>query len=52
MPRYFFHIHDGESMPDNDGIEMPNADEACAQAVVSGSNASPEGCVAKLPEAR
>lgn len=34
MPRYFFHIHDGEDWPDPEGTELPSPDEARSQAVV------------------
>jgi hypothetical protein len=35
MPRYFFHIHDGEDQPDTEGVELPGPAEARAEAVVA-----------------
>ncbi len=35
MPRYFFHIHDGEERPDRDGVELTGPDQAREQAVVA-----------------
>ena len=31
MPRYFFDIHDGTSIPDHEGIELESADAARKQ---------------------
>jgi hypothetical protein len=31
MPRYFFDVHDGTFMPDDTGVELPNADAARKQ---------------------
>ena len=25
VPRYFFHVRDGKSVPDNDGLVLPDA---------------------------
>jgi hypothetical protein len=33
MPRYFFHIHDGEDLPDTDGTELPDLETARNEAV-------------------
>ena len=33
MPRYFFHVHDGRDIPDEEGIELASPDEARNQAV-------------------
>ena len=35
MPRYFFHIHDGVDIIDEEGVELANADEAKNQAIVA-----------------
>jgi hypothetical protein len=35
MPRYFFHVHDGKDLPDDDGVELPGRDEAHRQAIVT-----------------
>lgn len=35
MPRYFFNVHDGADILDDEGVELAGADEARAQAVVS-----------------
>ena len=35
MPHYFFHVHDGEDLPDNEGTELPDRDEAHRQAFVT-----------------
>ena len=35
MPRYFFHIHDGQDFPDHDGTIFPDAEAARAQAVAT-----------------
>jgi tRNA G18 (ribose-2'-O)-methylase SpoU len=34
MLRYFFHVIDGEELPDNVGTVLSNADEARAEAIV------------------
>ena len=34
MPRYFFHVHDGQDTPDEDGVELSGPDEAKGQAVI------------------
>ena len=31
MPRYFFDVHDGKHMPDEDGVELPDIDAARKQ---------------------
>jgi len=33
MARYFFHVHDGEDRPDDEGVELPGPEEARAEAV-------------------
>ena len=33
MPRYFFHLYDGSSAPDQDGTELPDIYTAQAQAI-------------------
>lgn len=33
MPRYFFHVEDGRSFPDLDGVELPDLDAARIEAV-------------------
>jgi hypothetical protein len=33
MPRFFFHIHDGQFLPDREGTELLNLREAKVQAV-------------------
>ena len=39
MRRYFFHVHHGQSLPDQDGVELSSADEARTQAVVAAGEA-------------
>jgi hypothetical protein len=33
MPRYFFHVHDGGSVPDDLGLNLPNIDAARTAAI-------------------
>ncbi len=33
MPRYFFHVSNGENAPDHEGVELASAREACEEAV-------------------
>lgn len=33
MPRYFFHVHDGGSVPDDLGLNLPDIDAARAAAI-------------------
>ncbi len=33
MPRYFFHIQDGQDLPDHDGTVLGGPDNACVLAV-------------------
>jgi hypothetical protein len=33
MPRYFFHVHDGHSLPDDTGTELPDVYTAQAEAI-------------------
>jgi hypothetical protein len=33
MPRYFFHVYDGYSVPDQEGTELPDIYTAQAQAI-------------------
>ena len=35
MPRYFFHVHDGIDMPDEEGTELSGPEEARSQAVIA-----------------
>ena len=35
MPRYFFHLKDGSTHMDNDGVELSGHDEARTQAIVN-----------------
>ena len=39
MPRYFFHIQDGQSLSDQDGVELRGIDEVRNQAVVAAGEA-------------
>ena len=34
MPRYFFHVHDGSSIRDNEGTELPDIFAAQEQAIL------------------
>jgi hypothetical protein len=34
VPRYFFHVIDGKDIPDNDGTELADSEEARSEAVV------------------
>ena len=33
MARYFFHIHDGADLPDDEGVELPNDEAAKSEAI-------------------
>ena len=33
MPRSYFHIHDGMSLPDKEGVELPDLEEAKDEAI-------------------
>ena len=33
MPRYFFHVHDGGSVPDDLGVNLPDIDAARSAAI-------------------
>jgi hypothetical protein len=35
MPRYFFNTHEGEDIIDDEGLELPGAGEARAQAIAA-----------------
>jgi hypothetical protein len=35
MPRYFFHVQDGERIPDEEGLVLPGPDAARKEAVVA-----------------
>lgn len=35
MPRYFFNVHDGTDVPDEDGVELSGPEEARNQAVTA-----------------
>jgi hypothetical protein len=39
MPRYSFHIHDGQEMPDRDGIVLVGEEDADAHAIVAAGEA-------------
>ena len=39
MARYFFHFQDGESLPDEDGVELRDEYDAREQAVVAAGEA-------------
>lgn len=39
MPRFFFHVHHGQSLPDQEGVELQGPDEARNLAVVACSEA-------------
>ena len=34
MPRYFFHVHDGQDIIDHEGTDLPSEAQAKSQAVV------------------
>lgn len=34
MPHFYFNVHDGHDIPDEDGQELPNVDAAKVQAVI------------------
>ncbi|KQN71333.1 hypothetical protein ASE94_11185 [Devosia sp. Leaf64] len=38
MPRYFFHVRDGEFIPDLEGTELPDDTAACREAVITAGN--------------
>jgi hypothetical protein len=33
MPHYYFHVHDGESRPDHEGVDLPSRNAAWSEAV-------------------
>jgi len=35
VPRYFFHVHDGEDLLDREGVELPGPVEAREQAIAT-----------------
>jgi hypothetical protein len=35
VPRYFFHVHDGEDLLDREGLELPGSAEAREQAITT-----------------
>ena len=35
MPRYYFHVVNGEFLPDTEGVECPTLEEAKEQAVIA-----------------
>lgn len=39
MPRYYFHIKDGEDIPDTEGTELPNDEAARTEAVAASAEA-------------
>ena len=43
MPRYYFHVEDGVSLPDREGIELPGLTEARRQAAILAGGVLSEG---------
>ena len=39
MPRYYFHVHDGHEVPDEDGVDLSDDDDARTQAVIAAGEA-------------
>jgi hypothetical protein len=39
MPRYYFHVYDGRSIPDEDGVTLAGADDARAKAITAAAEA-------------
>ena len=35
MPRYFFHVHDGDDLPDREGVELSDPAAAREQAIAT-----------------
>ena len=35
MPRYFFHVHDGREIRDDEGVDLPGVSEARQQAIIA-----------------
>jgi hypothetical protein len=35
MPRYFFHVHDGQDFPDDEGTVLANPEAACAESMIA-----------------
>ena len=33
MPRYFFHVHDGQNIPDDEGVHLENCGAAQREAI-------------------
>ena len=33
MPRFFFHLHNGEDVPDREGLELPDREAAHGEAI-------------------
>ena len=33
MPRFFFHLHNGENVPDGEGMELPDREAAHGEAI-------------------
>jgi hypothetical protein len=44
MPRYYFHIHDGMSLPDKEGTEIADLDAAKAEAIKLAAGVLRNGC--------
>lgn len=43
MPRYFFHVQDGHTFIDDEGVELPDLNAARAQAVTASGEALRNG---------
>ncbi len=39
VPRYFFHVHDGRDIPDEEGIALTGDEDARAQAIIATAEA-------------
>lgn len=39
MPRYFFHVHDGRDLPDEDGVTLSGIEDARAKAITAAAEA-------------
>ena len=42
MPRYFFNVHDGEDIPDQDGSELPDLDAVRVEALRAAGEMLPD----------
>ena len=50
MPRYFFHIIDGNEYPDTEGTVLANPDAARAEAIVVSGEMASSGATAVLKD--